>query len=620
MKARERFDKILFACCHRIQEEVGALLGKPFKLDPPRFRQIDKEELFADQSGQRVLAHVRIEGDVQGEGCLLADIRDAIHVGGTLIMLPESELASVVQNEDYSEELADSFGEIANIVCGAVTVTFEEQYPKNVRFIRVEQEVVAPRKGVVESVHPIADIAWYVMTVPMHLDGHDLGELDLVMPAHAFGLIAEDHQEIRNESNSPRTKEPERLVANSAAEQVESVQPITRGEKSREDDKATEVLARPVSESAINESNRRPRSSDGGKDTGKQQELVDTLLKSCQEKTGEEVTGLLGGSLEILPEENEIISKADFLDRTGTKLVMSRMDIRGEHQGEAFLFIELKAAIHLGGTLIMLPESELEETVRQETLGDDARDAYGEITNIIAGVYTAVFEQRYRSRLAFAKTCMELVAPAKVDPDSDDVFPDHAYYLSCGKVRYNQKELGRVQFLFPLAALDLQDLLVAKSEPMVEGEQVATVTETVNRSKQVPERESDCKRDDIGERTDILIYTDDESEGEKIASILRHMGYAPRNLHFKDSVSAVVAPCIRLIFLVMREVNEQGFGVAIKISSAGLAVPLVAAGPAWTRTMVLKAVKYGASDILITPSTADDVREKIELNLVKQAA
>ena len=42
--------------------------------------------------------------------------------------------------------------------------------------------------------------------------------------------------------------------------------------------------------------------------------------------------------------------------------------------------------------------------------------------------------------------------------------------------------------------------------------------------------------------------------------------------------------------------------------------------PAWTRTLVLKAVKYGACDILITPSAPADVREKIELNLVKRAA
>lgn len=624
MKARERFDKILFASCDRIQEEVAALLGKPFKLDQPRFRQVDKEELLADQRGQRVLAHLRIEGDVQGKGCLLVDIRDAIHIGGVLIMLPESELASVIQSEDYSEELADSFGEIANIVCGAITVIFEEQYPKKVRFIRVEQEVIASLNGAVQSQHPIADIPWYVMTVPMHLGERELGELDLVIPASAFGLMVEASGGVDALSQPAPQSSKDAAPDPVAAELVETLQSENSEVVEDEDGEAIDTSADIAEEPAIAPQADRLQQPDPSRsiDISKQKKLVDALLKSCMEKTAEEVSGLLGGRLEIIPEGNETVSKADFLQQAGAKQVMSRMDIRGEHQGEAFLFVDIKSAIYLGGTLIMLPESELEETVRQEKLGEDAQDAYGEISNIIAGVYTTVFEQQYGSRVGFVKTAMEQVAPARVAPDSDAVFPDQIYYQSVGKIRYNDRELGRLQFLFPLVSLDLQGLLAPKGEPKEEGEQATTVTETetTNRSEGIPAGASDRAQDDISQAADILIYTDDKGEGEKIATILRPMGYAPQILRFKDPVSAVVASRIRLIFLVMREVNEQGFGVAIKISAAGLAIPLVIAGPAWTRSMVLKAVKYGASDILITPSTADDVREKIELNLVKQAA
>jgi len=332
------------------------------------------------------------------------------------------------------------------------------------------------------------------------------------------------------------------------------------------------------------------------------------------------VSGLLGGSLEIVPEEHAAVTKAEFLEQAGAKQIMSRMDVRGEHQGEAFLFVDIKTAIHLGGTLIMLPESELEETVRNEEFGDDAHDAYGEIANIIAGVYTAVFEEQYRTKVGFVKTAMESVVPAKVAPDSDAVIPDQGYYLSAGKIRYKDKDLGRWQFLFPIVVLDLQDLLIPAGEPVAEGTQAAEAGETTTRSGGGAERETERLRGKNADAADILIYTDDEREGEHIAAVLRQMGYAPRILHFKDPVSGVVAPRIQLIFLVMREVNEQGFGVAIKISSAGLTVPLVAAGPAWTRTLVLKAVKYGVGDILITPSTPADVQEKIELNLVKRAA
>lgn len=118
----------------------------------------------------------------------------------------------------------------------------------------------------------------------------------------------------------------------------------------------------------------------------------------------------------------------------------------------------------------------------------------------------------------------------------------------------------------------------------------------------------------------MLIVTDDERESERLVQVLESEGYGCRVLNFKDPVNAVLSTRTQMVFLVMQEVSEQGFGVAIKISSSGYPVPLVAAGPAWTRTMVLKAVKYGACDILITPATTVDVREKLATNLVKKAA
>ena len=195
MKARERFDKILLSCRDRIQEEVSALIGKPLKLGEAQFRQVSKEDLFSEAGGKQVLAHIRLEGEIEGSGCLLIGIKDAIYIGGTLIMLPESELESVLADQQYSEDLQDSFGEVANIICGAVTVTFEEQYPKNVRLVRTEQELITPVKVVVESEQPIADVPYYLMTAPLQLDSRKLGNLQLVLPAVPFGLVEEAAKE-----------------------------------------------------------------------------------------------------------------------------------------------------------------------------------------------------------------------------------------------------------------------------------------------------------------------------------------------------------------------------------------------------------------------------------------
>ena len=57
-----------------------------------------------------------LPGEITGKGCLFIGIKDAIRLGGTLIMLPSGELEEVIGREEYTEEVEDSYGEIANII------------------------------------------------------------------------------------------------------------------------------------------------------------------------------------------------------------------------------------------------------------------------------------------------------------------------------------------------------------------------------------------------------------------------------------------------------------------------------------------------------------------------
>ena len=102
-------------------------------------------------------------------------------------------------------------------------------------------------------------------------------------------------------------------------------------------------------------------------------------------------------------------------------------------------------------------------------------------------------------------------------------------------------------------------------------------------------------------------------------AVLARADFKVRKLSFKNNVNDYISDNLKAIFLVMHEVDEQAFGVAIKISSS-CSVPLIAAGAAWTRSKVIKAVKYGVNDILLTPATEQDIQEKIDNNLVKLAA
>jgi hypothetical protein len=47
---------------------------------------------------------------------------------------------------------------------------------------------------------------------------------------------------------------------------------------------------------------------------------------------------------------------------------------------------------------------------------------------------------------------------------------------------------------------------------------------------------------------------------------------------------------------------------------------LIAAGPEWTRSRVIKAVRYGVGDILVTPASREEIADNLRNNLLQRAA
>ena len=191
MNHRERLEQTLLACRDRIQEEVAALIGKPFRLGAPVFRLADAGTLTTEPAAAgRLFVPVRLDGEVAGMGLLLVRLGDAIRIGGLLVMLPEVELQGAVRAEAWSEEMADTFAEVAGIVCGALSAVFKEQFPQQVRFLAAGQQVVVAGDPVPPS--SLATGEMFVLTLPMEAEGCDFGPFTLALPAAPFGLVASD--------------------------------------------------------------------------------------------------------------------------------------------------------------------------------------------------------------------------------------------------------------------------------------------------------------------------------------------------------------------------------------------------------------------------------------------
>ena len=599
-KAKKKLDRVLEEVRSRLGDEVGGLMGVRLTFTDLSTRLVSKEDFFDEPFGKLICAEIDVTGELEGKGCLLVSIKGAIRLGGTLLMIPDSELDEIVATEEYNEEVADSYGEIANIVAGTYTKTFEEMYPRACRLIRKQQAPITPLKVDVESDEPIPNQNYYQVTLSMVMNDQELGQLIMLLPAATFGVddnayVSEDEHTSTGLETSSRAAAADRATE-SPEEEPKVVTPS-------------------------------PAKTDTAKksfDLDKQKKRVDACLKECRKRMTDEVGAMLGAEVKFTEHEVRMVSKEDyFFDEASGKQILAHMDVLGDIEGKTYLFIGLKDAIYIGGTLIMLPPSELDLAVGDEDFSEDTEDAYGEIANIISGVYTAVFEEQYPQKCRFRKSSLEKVIPLKVDTESEEPMPDQLYYMDSSRLTVGTHEMGKVQMLFPATLLQLEQLGLGavdadeqNEEPVRSGGAVAgTAVGEGGKAEgaSVPERNI------VTPDPELLIVSNNKQECDKLTAVLDEKKLSYKILNYKESVADYLPGKVRAIFLLMAEVDEKALGVAIKISGVSL-IPLIAAGPEWTRTKVIKAVKYGVDDILLTPANHDDISEKIDSISSKMAA
>jgi hypothetical protein len=363
------------------------------------------------------------------------------------------------------------------------------------------------------------------------------------------------------------------------------------------------------------------------------QQQVDTILEAIQVTVQDEVASLLGAEFFLTDVEKTVVTKAEAFDNLGGRKICARFDLTGDVEGGGALLVDMKDAILLAGTLIMLPSAELDEVVDQEEYNAEIEDSYGEIANIICGSFTSGFAENYPKTCRFTKKELEEVVPSLVDVHSDQPVKDAMYYHTSFSMSLDGTALGKMDILLPAAPFDisLDNTSSTASMDMEVTDEFTpddAIREEVAQASLEGEREPRKEKlqevdtegvDDLGEPVDILLIGDDEKEVVKLKEVLGNRGYGVRVLSFKDNVNSFISKELKAVYLVTLDVDEQAFGVAIKVSSA-CSLPLIAAAPGWTKTKVIKAVKYGVRDILLTPASTDDIEENIANNLVKLAA
>ncbi|MDY0267682.1 hypothetical protein [Trichloromonas sp.] len=336
---------------------------------------------------------------------------------------------------------------------------------------------------------------------------------------------------------------------------------------------------------------------------------LNRLSNEILEKLSEEVGGLLGQDFTVDDITHGLRSRDEIYAPLSGKQVLSTLTVSGDAEGLAYVVIGLKDAITLGGTLILLPPDEMAARRKKQLFDGEVSDAYGEIANIMAGVYTAVFIEHADPKLHFKKTELKEFTPSP----SDSTIPPGAYYTCSGQAKMDGAPLGPLSILIP------PQLLKLPLPGGVDNKEEGAAPASPEAPRAIQETSGPIVLDSEGL---LMVVSETQQSAEAFA---RNFSDQCRCnlacLHFQeDFPGAIQGRKVLGVFLAMREVGERGLASIIKIQSAvGEKTPLIAAGPEWTRKTVLQAVKYGARDILVTPANSGEILVKIRQHMQEQS-
>ncbi|MEZ4485904.1 MAG: hypothetical protein R2864_15525 [Syntrophotaleaceae bacterium] len=171
---------------------LGGLLGCELNLPVPTTDLVSKKEFFSQTRKKLVMVKMNVSGDRQGAIYVFCRVKDAVHLGGVLIMLPPAELEDRIKKETYGEEEADAFGEIANILSGELCSAFEELYPDKLHFKIAGLEAIVPSKIKADAPEPFPPDTYLRVAYSPALDGQALDELILLFPAALLGIEVDE--------------------------------------------------------------------------------------------------------------------------------------------------------------------------------------------------------------------------------------------------------------------------------------------------------------------------------------------------------------------------------------------------------------------------------------------
>jgi CheY-like chemotaxis protein len=344
------------------------------------------------------------------------------------------------------------------------------------------------------------------------------------------------------------------------------------------------------------------------------------MLGSALKQAGEESGMLLGQELSIALSDSLTTSKSSYFGSLDDGCFVIGVDSREAYAGQFYLVFSLRDAIVMSSILLGIPPARIQEKKRLCIIESDDFDAFSEIANMINGSFNTVFQGSLAN-----KVHLKLLSPKKYIPEIDELnseepLPDGDYLMFRSKLEMPGQELNHLDVLIPV---DLGNQFDPPTEVPPEDVSIDvpgsdSEADTESESKEVTAEEpsessSAATASDVGVDS-IVVLEDDDTDRQQMVEAVAFTGYEVMEGTLNADIKELfTGRNVKLVLIGSMDADDRELAVCIKINAIrqDAPPPIIMSAHRWTRTAVLKALKYGAREIIIKPCGEEELTAKV---------
>jgi CheY-like chemotaxis protein len=342
------------------------------------------------------------------------------------------------------------------------------------------------------------------------------------------------------------------------------------------------------------------------------------MLETALKQAGEESGMLLGQELSIALSDSLSTSKTSYFGGLDDGCFVLGVDSGESYGGQFYLVFSLRDAIVMSSILLGIPPARIQEKKRLSIIENDDIDAFAEIANMVNGALNTVFQGTLPNKVR-----LKLLSPKKYIPEIDPLspeepVPDGDFLMFRSKLEMPGQEMNYLDVLIPVALANLFDPQPVAAEPVAEtaAENEAEADEEADKGGSAPggAESAEAAASEPSGIESIVVLDDDGEQRQQMIEMLSFTGYQVAEGTLNADIKELFAGRhVKLVIIGSQDADDRELAVCIKVNAMrqDFPPPIIMSAECWTRTAVLKALKYGARDIIIKPFNSEDVATKV---------